>query len=192
MKFIIASNNRHKAAEIKSLLPAEFEILSLEQAGIVKEIPEPHPTLELNAAEKAKTIFGITNENCFGEDTGLEVEALNNEPGVRSARYAEDEPVFSDNVSKLMAALQSHSNRSARFRTVICLILGGKEYFFEGICEGKISETPKGSNGFGYDPVFEPAGTGRTFAEMDLKEKNRYSHRAKAIEKLVTFLKQIR
>ncbi len=190
MKIILASNNNHKLKEIESLLPQNFEVISLQEAGIEKEIPEPFETLQENAATKARTIFEITGQNCFGEDTGLEVYALNMEPGVRSARYAQNEPGFKNNNEKLLAALRHQKNRKARFRTVICLILEGKEYFFEGICEGEIVEAERGKNGFGYDPVFKPLGSELVFAEMKLEEKNLFSHRAKAIEQLAAFLKQ--
>lgn len=190
MKLILASNNSHKLEEIQSLLPKNIKVISLREAGIEKDIPEPFPTLQENASTKARTIFDITGQNCFGEDTGLEVYALNMEPGVKSARYAENEPAFNNNIEKLLASLANEKNRKARFRTVICLILEGKEYFFEGICEGEIMEDERGMNGFGYDPVFKPAGSGKVFAEMKLEEKNLFSHRAKAIEQLVAFLKQ--
>ena len=138
--------------------------------------------------EKSKTIFNLTNKNCFSEDTGLEVEALNGEPGVKSARYAGESKSFDDNIEKLLTNLKSKDNKTARFRTVISLILDGKEYFFEGICTGKIINERKGNNGFGYDPVFVPTGSHKTFAEMEMAEKNKFSHRKKAMEKLITFL----
>lgn len=191
MKFVFATNNRHKVEEIRSAIPSDLQIITLHEAGIDIDIPEPHDTLEENAAEKARTIYRLTGINCFSEDTGLEVNALNNEPGVHSARYAGEEKSFEKNTEKLLLNLEGKPDRSARFRTVICLILNGKEYFFEGMCKGQISAHPRGSRGFGYDPVFIPEGSAKTFAEMDTVEKNRYSHRKKAADMLVTFLNNI-
>jgi XTP/dITP diphosphohydrolase len=163
----------------------------LKEAGIDIDIPEPHQTLEENAAEKGRTIFSITKTSCFSEDTGLEVNALNGAPGVHSARYAGDENSSQKNIDKLLANLQTIGDRSAQFRTVIFLLLNGKEYYFEGICKGKITTEQIGKDGFGYDPVFIPDGDQRTFAEMSIDEKNKYSHRKKALDKLVTFLNQL-
>lgn len=185
---IFATNNQNKVEEVRSVLGELFNIITLKEAGINIDIPEPHDTLEANATEKSKTIFEITNQNCFSEDTGLEVESLNGEPGVKSARYAGEDRSFDDNIEKLLTKLQSKDNRSARFRTVISLVLDGKEYFFEGICEGRIINERKGNNGFGYDPVFVPDGSDKTFAEMNMAEKNKFSHRKKAMEKLINFL----
>jgi len=185
---IFATNNRHKVEEVRAVLADGFNIISLKDAGIDIDIPEPYDTLEANATEKSKTIFAITNKNCFSEDTGLEVESLNGEPGVKSARYAGEDRSFDDNIEKLLSKLEPFENRSARFRTVISLILVGKEYFFEGICPGSIIAERRGANGFGYDPVFIPTGSDKTFAEMDMTEKNKFSHRKKAMEKLISFL----
>lgn len=185
---IFATNNQNKVEEVRAVLGSRFNIITLKEAGIDIDIPEPHDTLEANATEKSKTIFEITNQNCFSEDTGLEVEALNGEPGVKSARYAGEARSFDDNIEKLLGKLQSSENKTARFRTVISLILDKKEYFFEGICNGKIISERKGTNGFGYDPVFIPDGSDQTFAEMDMTEKNKFSHRKKAMEKLINFL----
>lgn len=185
---IFATNNQNKVQEVRSVLGELFNIITLKEAGIDIDIPEPHDTLEANATEKSKTIFEITNQNCFSEDTGLEVEALNGEPGVKSARYAGEYRSFDDNIEKLLSKLQPFENRSARFRTVISLILDGKEYYFEGICPGKIISDRKGTNGFGYDPIFVPDGSDKTFAEMDMDGKNKFSHRKKAMEKLINFL----
>ena len=185
---IFATNNQHKVEEVRALLGKRFNIITLKEAGIDIDIPEPHDTLEANATEKSKIIFNITNKNCFSEDTGLEVEALNGEPGVKSARYAGESRSFDDNIEKVLTNLKSKENKTARFRTVISLLLDGKEYFFEGICPGKIISERKGNNGFGYDPVFVPTGSDKTFAEMDMAEKNKFSHRKKAMEKLITFL----
>jgi len=185
---IFATNNDNKVKEIRYALDGSFNIITLKEAGIDIEIPEPHDTLEANAAEKSRTLYKLTGKDCFSEDTGLEVEALNGEPGVKSARYAGDNRSFEDNIEKLLRQLKSQINKRARFRTVISLILGGKEFFFEGICTGKIIEIKRGSKGFGYDPVFIPDGSDKTFAEMEIEEKNKFSHRKKALQKLVDFL----
>ena len=187
---IFATNNQHKANEIRSVLGSTFQILTLQEAGIDIDIPEPHDTLEANATEKSTTIFQLTNKDCFSEDTGLEVAALHNEPGVKSARYAGDNRSFDDNIEKLLRNLIPFENKRARFRTIISLIQNGTEYLFEGICTGKIILTRKGENGFGYDPVFIPDGSDKTFAEMNMIEKNKFSHRKKAMEKLIAFLNQ--
>ncbi|MBS1610684.1 MAG: RdgB/HAM1 family non-canonical purine NTP pyrophosphatase [Bacteroidetes bacterium] len=189
MKLIFATNNDKKVAEIRAVTGNKFDILTLKEAGIDIDIPEPHDTLEKNATEKSLTIYKMTHTNCFSEDTGLEVESLNGEPGVKSARYAGDDRSFDKNIDKLLNKLAGSDNRRARFRTVISLIIDGKEDLFEGIAEGKIIDIRKGTNGFGYDPVFVPNGSNKTFAEMDMEEKNRYSHRKKATEKLIAFLK---
>jgi XTP/dITP diphosphohydrolase len=191
MKLIFATNNQHKVDEILSVLPLDFTVITLKQAGIDIDIPEPHETLQDNAAEKARTIYRMTQTDCFSEDTGLEVLALNNEPGVHSARYAGEEKSFQKNIEKLLFKLGKQENRVARFRTVICLILNGKEHFFEGACEGTITLAPKGEGGFGYDSVFIPTGSVKTFAEMPMEEKNLYSHRKKAVDKLVIFLNNL-
>lgn len=190
-KIIFATNNQHKADEIRAMLPDNFEIITLKDAGIDIDIPEPHDTLEKNATEKSATIYLLTGLDCFGEDTGLEVEALNGAPGVKSARYAGENRNFEDNVAKLLHNLEGETNRKARFRTVVSLMLNGKEYQFEGICKGHIIEQPRGAGGFGYDPVFVPEPENRTFAEMVLEEKNKYSHRKKAVEQLIGFLTNI-
>jgi len=190
MTLIFATNNNNKVKEIRNALNERFEIISLKEAGIDKDIPEPYDTLEANASEKSRVIFEMTGKNCFSEDTGLEVEALNGEPGVKSARYADGEPQYVDIVDKLLAKMERQDNRRARFRTVISVIIDGKESLFEGICEGRIITERRGSNGFGYDPVFIPDGADRTFAEMELDEKKLYSHRAKALKKLIEWLQQ--
>lgn len=191
MQLIFATNNQHKADEINSILGNEFKIITLKQAGIDIDIPEPHNTLEENASEKSQVIYNMTGEDCFSEDTGLEVESLNGEPGVKSARYAGENRSFDNNIDKLLLSLKNKENRQAQFRTVISLRLKGKEYKFEGICKGSIIAERKGTNGFGYDPVFVPDGSVKTFAEMTMEEKNQFSHRKKAVEKLVDFLGQI-
>lgn len=190
MKLIFATNNQHKVDEVRSALPKHFEILTLEEAGINIDIPEPHATLEANAEEKATTIYHLTGIDCFSEDTGLEVPALAGEPGVHSARYAGEERSFEKNIEKLLHNLNGIEERRARFRAVICLITEGSIEFFEGICNGRIVSEPSGGGGFGYDPVFVPDGATKTFAEMGMEEKNIYSHRRKAVDKLVSFLNQ--
>jgi XTP/dITP diphosphohydrolase len=191
MKLIFATNNKNKVEEIKNTIPSSFEIITLTEAGIDKDIPEPFDTLEENAREKAKTIFEFTGENCMSEDTGLEVFALDGAPGVHSARYAGESKSFEKNIEKLLKELQFKTDKKAQFRTIICLIKDGKENFFEGICKGEIISVPKGQKGFGYDPVFIPEGATKTFAEMSIEEKNKYSHRRKAVDKLVTFLNNL-
>ena len=191
MKLIFATNNQHKIDEIRSVLGKKIEIITLKEAGINIDIPEPYKTLEENASGKSKTIFDITATNCFSEDTGLEVNELNGEPGVKSARYAGEGRSFDANIEKLLSNLAGKSDRTARFRTVISLLIDGTETLFEGICEGRIIEKKRGLQGFGYDPVFIPTGSDKTFAEMDIAEKNRFSHRKKATEKLVAFLNTI-
>lgn len=189
-KLIFATNNLNKVIEVRSLLRDNFEILSLSEAGIDIDIPEPFDTLEKNAVEKSKVIYELKGVSCFAEDTGLEVEALNGEPGVKSARYAGNERSFEDNINKLLYNLNEVTNRSARFRTVICLTVNGKHNIFEGECRGTIITERRGSRGFGYDPVFIPEGATKTFAEMSLQEKNIFSHRKKAVEKLIACLKE--
>lgn len=188
MKIIFATNNRHKVDEVRSALPGYLQIITLQEAGIDIDIPEPHDTLEANAEEKAVTIYHLANTACFSEDTGLEVFALNGEPGVRSARYAGEGKSFEKNIEKLLRNLEGKENRGAQFRAVICLIMEGSIHFFEGVCKGQIITERRGAEGFGYDPVFIPDGAAKTFAEMGMEEKNLYSHRRKAVDKLVSFL----
>lgn len=185
---IFATNNQHKVEEIRQVLGSLFKILTLKEAGINIEIAEPHNTIEANASEKSEVIYNLTGKNCFSEDTGLEVEALNGEPGVKSARYAGEGRNFENNIDKLLLLLKPHENKKARFKTVISLLLNTKEYFFEGICNGRITTEKRGSNGFGYDSVFIPEGSQKTFAEMSLVEKSAFSHRKKAMAKLISFL----
>ncbi len=188
-RLLFATNNQHKIDEIQSATGDKIKVIGLKEAGISIDIPEPHDTLEKNATEKSSTIFALTGINCFSEDTGLEVDALNGEPGVKSARYA-GTGSSEDNISKLLHQLEHQTKRKARFRTVISLIWNGSENLFEGICEGVILRERKGSGGFGYDPVFMPSGSDKTFGEMNLDEKNKYSHRKKAADQLVLFLQQ--
>jgi len=188
---IFATNNENKVAEIRSLLNENFKIISLLEAGIDIDIPEPFDTLEENAREKSEIIYKLTKTNCFAEDTGLEVKVLNNEPGVKSARYAGEERNFDMNVTKLLDKLKNNTDRVARFRTVICVTLNGKHNIFDGECKGDIIAERRGSGGFGYDCIFVPEGASKTFAEMSLPEKNIYSHRKKATQKLISYLKTL-
>jgi XTP/dITP diphosphohydrolase len=185
---IFATNNKHKVQEIRSVLGDRFHIIPLSEAGIKQDIPEPHDTLEENATEKATFIHRLTGGNCFSEDSGLEVNALAGAPGVRSARYAGNDADASANIRKLLEAMDGEKDRSARFRTVISLIINGKEYLFEGVCPGSITLEIDGSGGFGYDPVFIPEGADRTFAQMTTEQKNLFSHRRKAVDKMISFL----
>lgn len=188
---VFATNNAHKVEEIKTIIGSKFNIITLQDAGIDIDIPEPYDTIEENAATKSETIYKLTGKNCFGEDTGLEVEALNGAPGVKSARYAGDTKNFDANIDKLLAELADTDNRLAHFKTIISLIINGEKFLFEGICEGKILYERRGSNGFGYDPVFMPDGSNKSFAEMTMDEKNSFSHRRKATDKLIAFLQTV-
>lgn len=188
MQLIFATNNQHKVQEVRSLLNNSFTLITLAEAGIDRDIPEPYATLEENAREKSMTIYQLTGSDCFSEDTGLEVAALGGAPGVHSARYAGAQATADQNIDKLLQTLPSQQSRAAQFRTVISLIEQGTEITFEGICKGRIAETPSGKKGFGYDPVFIPEGATRCFAEMDLDEKNQYSHRRKAFDQLKNYL----
>ncbi|MCZ2224850.1 MAG: RdgB/HAM1 family non-canonical purine NTP pyrophosphatase [Chitinophagales bacterium] len=190
-QLIFTTNNQHKVDEIKSIIGDTFNILSLKEAKIDIDIPEPYDTLQENASEKSKVIHQLTQQNCFSEDTGLEVEALNGEPGVKSARYAGEEKNFQANINKLLNNLKNIQNRNAQFRTVVSLIYNQKEYLFEDICKGKIISEQRGNSGFGYDPIFIPEGSNKTFAEMTMEEKNLFSHRKKAIQQLINFLSKI-
>ena len=190
MKFVFASNNDHKIKEIRSILGDSHTALSLRELNIFDDIPEEEPDLEGNALAKARYVHRLTGMNVFADDTGLEVDALGGLPGVKSARFAGENKDFSANIDKLLAMLGSNNNRKARFRTIIALILNDTEFLFEGIVEGTIIDERRGNEGFGYDPVFIPSGKDRTFAEMDLSEKNTISHRGRALEKLRKFLKE--
>ena len=190
-RLIFATNNQHKVDEIKAVIGTQFNVVTLLEVGIDIDIPEPHDTLEANATEKSTTIHKITGENVFSEDTGLEVESLNGEPGVKSARYAGEGRDFQANIDKLVEKMEGNENRSAQFRTVISLILNNQEFLFDGICKGQIIAEQKGLKGFGYDPIFVPEGSNKTFAEMNMAEKNQFSHRKKATDKLIEFFKNI-
>ena len=188
---IFATNNQHKIDEIRSIPQIKFNIIGLKEAGIDIDIPEPYDTLEENATEKSTVIHKLTGLDCFSEDTGLEVEALNGEPGVKSARYAGNGKSFEKNIDKLLLKMKDKENRNAQFRTILSLILEGNEYKFEGICKGIVLADRIGKKGFGYDPVFLPLGSQKTFAEMDMEEKNKFSHRKKAMDKMIDFLQNI-
>jgi len=190
MTLVFATNNENKVKEIRSMLGDHFSIITLKEAGIDIDIPEPHDTLEDNAREKSSVIFEMTGKNCFAEDTGLEIDALNGAPGVLSARYAGEQKLADDNITRVLHEMDGLENRQAHFRTVISLILNGKEYQFTGVCPGTILTERRGGKGFGYDPIFVPIGAKKTFAEMDMAEKNQYSHRGKALQQLITFLRE--
>lgn len=185
---IFATNNRNKVAEIQSLVGPNFTIIPLKEAGIDIDIPEPHDQLEANALEKAMTIFNMTNQACFSEDTGLEILALDGAPGVKSARYAGENSNPQANIDLVLSKMTGVENRTAQFRTVICLIWENQTYYFEGICKGQILNNMQGENGFGYDPIFVPDGASKSFANMTMEEKNTYSHRKKAVTQLFDFL----
>ncbi len=188
MDLIFASNNPHKLKEIASLIGPAISLSNLNELNITDDIPENEPTLEGNALAKARFVHRLTGRNVFADDTGLETEALNGKPGVHSARFAGPDKDSNENIDKLQEMLRGRRNRNARFRTIIALIWNGKEYLFEGKVAGRIIEEKRGKEGFGYDPVFVPDGQELTFAEMNLDEKNKLSHRARAFEKLRHFL----
>lgn len=191
MKLIFATHNKNKAKEVKSIMPSFIELLSLDDINFHDEIDETASTLEGNALLKAKTIFEKTGINCFADDSGLLVDALNGEPGVYSARYAGEQKNDQDNMQKLLHELNDKPNKNAHFKTVMALIIDGKEHLFEGKIEGKIITEKLGSNGFGYDPIFVPDGYNETFAQLDSETKNKISHRARALQKMLEFLKTI-
>lgn len=191
VKIIFATQNENKVKEIQSQLNQHVEIQSLLDIPYTEELEETSDTLEGNALQKARFVYEKFGLSCFADDTGLEVEALNGAPGVYSARYAGEEKSFEANMNKLLVELKGVNQRSARFRTVIACIIDGKEYLFEGICEGEITREKRGSKGFGYDPVFLPKDRTETFAEMELSEKITIGHRGKAVNKLVDFLRSL-
>lgn len=188
MQLLFATHNPHKAAEVQAVLPPPFSVRSLKEWGLHTPIEEPWDTLRDNAAEKARTVHRHTGQWCFSEDTGLEVDALGGAPGVRTARYAGEAADDAANRALLLRQLSGRPERAARFRTVICLLYEGAEHYFEGVCAGSIAQEERGAGGFGYDAVFIPEGESRTFAEMGTEEKNRVSHRRKAVDALVEFL----
>ena len=191
MKIVFASNNKNKIQEIQSMLPDTIQIVSLESIGCFEEIPETADTIEGNAILKANYITQKYGFDCFADDTGLEVEALNGEPGVYSARYAGEQRNADDNMNKLLEELLDKPNRNAQFKTVIALNLKGKQYLFTGIASGEITLEKKGTGGFGYDPIFKPTNYDETFAELSLAVKNEISHRGKATKALLEFLQNI-
>ena len=189
-QLVFATNNRHKLEEVAAKVGGGIQLLTLADIGCNEDIAETGSTFEENASIKSRYIYDKYHLNCFGDDSGLEVDALNGEPGVYSARYAGIHGDHAANITKLLENLKDTDSRKARFKTVISLILDAEEHFFEGMVEGSIRHEPVGTAGFGYDPVFQPDGYSITFAEMSMAEKNRISHRAKAMEKLIVFLKQ--
>lgn len=193
MDLIFATHNRHKVSEVQAMLPAGIHVRSLSDLGCDEDIPETADTLQGNALQKAQFVHERYHCNCFADDTGLEIDALDGRPGVYSARYAGEGCSFDDNVRKVLAELENVplEQRTARFRTVVALILDGRTYFFEGKVEGLMTLERHGVEGFGYDPIFLPEGYGQTFAEMDASEKNRISHRGRAMAKMVGFLERL-
>ena len=188
MKIVFATNNAHKLREVQQTVGDKFEIVSLRECGVVEDIPENEPTLEGNALAKARYIYSRTGLSCFADDTGLEVDALGGEPGVRSARYATDGHDDEANKRLLLERMEGKGNRGAQFRTAMALILDGEEYLFEGVVRGEILTQECGDGGFGYDPLFAPEGRSESFAEMSAEEKNAISHRGRAVRKLAEFL----
>jgi XTP/dITP diphosphohydrolase len=188
MKLVFATNNPTKLSELQALVPQGIEILSLKEINCNEELPETNPTLEGNALQKAQYVYQNYGFNCFADDTGLEIEALGGAPGVYSARYAGEDCKAEDNMKKVLTKLENKDNRNAKFRTVIALIIKGKENLFEGECSGKITKTKSGAEGFGYDPIFIPEGNEITFAEMSKQEKGAISHRGRAVANLVDYL----
>ncbi|MBR4339895.1 MAG: non-canonical purine NTP diphosphatase [Bacteroidales bacterium] len=193
MDLIFATHNRHKVSEVQAMLPAGIHVRSLSDLGCDEDIPETADTLQGNALQKAQFVHERYNCNCFADDTGLEIDALDGRPGVYSARYAGEGCSFDDNVRKVLAELENVplAQRTARFRTVVALVLDGRTYFFEGKVEGLMTLERHGVEGFGYDPIFLPEGYGQTFAEMDASEKNRISHRGRAMAQMVGFLERL-
>ncbi len=191
MKLVFATSNQNKANEIQSLIPDVIQILSLLDIQCNEEIPETQPTIERNASQKAFYVYEKYNKNCFADDTGLEVESLDGSPGVFSARYAGESRDANQNIDKVLQELELKENRKARFKTVISLVINGNEMQFEGVVNGVILSEKRGESGFGYDPIFLPDGYDLSFAQMDLLTKNKISHRAKAVNKLVEYLRTI-
>lgn len=187
-EYIFASSNEHKVSEVQALLPPTIKIKSLKDISFSKELPEDHDNLRDNAIQKAETLYKLTSLDCFAEDTGLEVDALNGAPGVYSARFAGPQRNDEDNMKKLLELLESKNSRKARFRTVFSLIIKGKIHCFEGIVNGTIVFKKRGDGGFGYDPIFQPLGYAQTFAELGSAEKGKISHRSRALKKLVDFI----
>lgn len=188
-QLVFATNNQYKTEEVKTLLAGKYEVLNLKDIGCTTDIPETADSFAGNAGLKSKFVAEHFNLDCFGDDSGLEVEALHNEPGIYSARYA-GQRGDAANMQLVLQKMEGQENRKARFKTVISLLQGGKEFLFEGVVNGNLRETPIGTNGFGYDPIFEPDGYQQTFAEMNMEQKNEISHRAIAMRKLIAFLKE--
>jgi XTP/dITP diphosphohydrolase len=191
MELVFATNNKHKLGELQAILGDRVHLLSLKDIGCNEDIPEEQETLEGNASQKAFYVHNKFGYNCFADDTGLEIDALNGEPGVYSARYAGEEKSAEANMNKVLDKLIKIKNRKARFKTVISMVIDGNEKQFEGVVEGEILTEKRGGSGFGYDPIFQPAGFSQTFAEMNLTDKNKISHRGRAVEKLVLYLKNV-
>lgn len=190
MKLVFATNNQNKVKEIKNILDNSIDLLSLEDINCLEEIPETSDTISGNALQKAMYVYEKYGYNCFADDTGLEIEVLNGEPGVYSARYAGEQKLAEDNMDKVLGKLDGKENRRAQFKTVIALVIDGKETLFEGVVTGVITKSKSGSAGFGYDPIFQPDGFDITFSEMSMDEKNKISHRGKAVRKLADFLER--
>lgn len=188
MQLVFATNNPNKIKEVQSMIPEEIKLLSLSDIGCLEDVPETQTTIKGNAIQKAEYIKSTYGYDCFADDTGLEIEALNGEPGVYSARYAGEQRNADDNMNKILANLENIQNRNAQFKTVIALHLNGQLITFTGICEGNITSSKHGENGFGYDPIFKAKGFEKTFAEISLEEKNRIGHRGKAMKQLVDYL----
>ena len=191
MKLVFATNNNHKLEELQAILGDDFTLMSLKDIECFDEIPEEQPTLEGNASQKAFYVYNKFGMNCFADDTGLEIDALNGEPGVFSARYAGEDKNSEANMNKVLEKLAKINERKARFRTVISLVIDGEEKQFEGVVNGEILKEKRGGSGFGYDPVFMPEGFNQSFAEMGLADKNKISHRGRAVQKLVDYLKKL-
>jgi XTP/dITP diphosphohydrolase len=193
MELVFATNNKNKIEEVAHLLKNNFQLLSLQDIHCIEELPETGNTLEANASQKAKHVHEKFGKNCFADDTGLEIEALNGEPGVFSARYSGEERNAEKNIEKVLTKMKGIKNRNAKFKTIIALLINNnKEYLFEGVINGTIATELKGNNGFGYDPIFIPDGNTKSFAEISLEEKNKISHRAIAVKKLAEFLNNLR
>lgn len=190
-ELVFATNNKHKLEEISQIVGDKFKIIGLKDINCFEEIPETADTIEQNASQKSFYVYNRYGYSCFADDTGLEIEFLDGRPGVYSARYAGEGKNFDDNMNKVLSELTGVSNRKALFRTVISLVLNGKEFLFEGKVTGVITSVKIGNNGFGYDPIFKPTGFDKSYAEMSLEEKNKFSHRALAVKKLIDFLKKL-
>ena len=190
MKLLFATNNVHKLAELRAAVGNVLELVDLKSAQLEIDIAEPYDTLEANASEKSRTIYRLTGLNCLSEDSGIEVAALQGAPGARSARFSGPNATAEKNITYLLGKMVTAIDRSAQFRTVISLIIDGREYLFEGLCKGTLATETRGDGGFGYDPIFIPQGSTKTFGQMSQEEKSQFSHRKKAGDKLITFLQE--